>query len=651
MAATALRLTTEPDRNVLKEQMDLCRSVTGRTRKVVEDFLNSEKIYSLSEIDACVKADYRAYIDKMKDLPESKRIYYYGLLDQVKLAWLVGNNRELAQQAGKIVTDRTSRNKVLLFLLEHGITDCTEIDYGIRHEYEKSLVAAGCLKVCEYVKALDILKLESIRLNNEKRHWISKKLPYEDKKIFLLYHPDYQTAMSFYYVRNKEELVYDFSVDGFDLLKKQVYQMLCHVLEEDKCRHDRRERFLIPLKALYLFCIRNGIQDLEELTEKNIAAFREFWDGKAGSKTDTYMQIIYNVTRYLFLSSKNTNWNANIWYLERFSFKDGRENPSRKIGRFTFGEIGNEHNRSLFKDYMKYEIGLAQRISLQTVRCRYYDLRMFFKYCDMRGWDVKEINGKRMEEYIKVLDNKDIQADAYNRSIISIGLFYEYIRTAQQIDQEPFPISYYLKKVRRNHTDRTVTKENQVKLLSALKTMPMHIRLMCLNLWTVGLRESEVCSIKAGNYNMDGDTAWLRIYQTKLKTEKCIPIPTELYCLMESYIIENHFKADEYVFQSTKGGAYDAGTFSKQVKSYLKKAGVTDYDFRSHDFRHTVATAMYMNYSVPVEVIRDYLGHKNSDMTRQYIDYLPDLLDKKDKDYFSVKENNLLQCMGEVKNE
>ena len=119
-----------------------------------------------------------------------------------------------------------------------------------------------------------------------------------------------------------------------------------------------------------------------------------------------------------------------------------------------------------------------------------------------------------------------------------------------------------------------------------------------------------------------------------MKKEKFIPIPSYLYMVMRKYITDNNISADEYVFQNRRGGAYDAGTFSKQFKKYLRSQGIERYDFRSHDFRHSVATNMY-NHGTSIEVIRDYLGHKDSDMTKQYIDYMGDLIDAENVKYFS----------------
>ena len=641
MAAYALHVISQPNIDVLHEQLDLCNFITGNPRTVVENFLYSEGIYSLDEVDDDVKDDYQQYIKSMIGLTDRQRKYYVSILDQFLLSYLITKNIKLSEYVSTVITDRAIKNKVLLCLLEHGITDCREIDYDIRSDYEASLIKSGCTKLSEYVKAMDVLKLDAIHKDNISNPLKPKTLTYSGQKVFLLYHPDHELAMTFYYIRDKEELLFDFSLEGSAIVKRQVFKMLSYVLEEKKDWHDRRERFIIPLKKLYMFCIENGIDDIELLTAEQIEAFRMSMDGKVGTKTDTYMQIIYNITKYLFISAKHTNWEANMWYLERFTFNDGRVNPAREIEKITFNQISDDGNRSLLKDYMKYQIGVAQRTSLQTIRCQYYDIVLFLKYCDTEGWVLAEVDAERMEKYIASVDSEDIQAEAYNRRIISVASLFKYMKSKKLISREPLKFEYYLKTVHVKHNNRTVSVDNQKQVLKKLKHLPLHLRLMFLNLWCEGIRECEVCVIKAGMYSWDGQDAWLKLYQNKMKKEKCIPIPVELYKLMKKYIEANGIKADEYVFKNRKGGAYDAGTFTKQMKRELTKAGLTDYDFKAHDFRHTIGTSLNKDHNVSIEVIREFLGHNSSDMTKQYIDFVPEMLDTANEEYFSKEENKL----------
>lgn len=591
-------------------------------------------------LTATVKNAYRQYIKGLVGINDQQRKYYQSALDQILLAYLITKNQKLASDVETIIRGRAVRNKVLLYLMEHGIQDCKQIDYDVRSDYKESLKGSGCRKLHEYIKAMDVLKLEAIRKENISNPLKPKALKYSGEKLFLLYHPDYEVAKTFYYIRDKEELLFDFSLEGSEIVKRQIFKMLTYVLEEKKDWHDRRERFLIPLKRLYIFCNENAVEDIELLTAEQIEAFRLSMEGKVGTKTDTYMQIIYNITKYLFITAKNTNWDANIWYLERFSFNDGRVNPAREIERITFNQISDD-NRALLKDYMKYQIGIAQRTSLQTIRCQYYDIVIFLKYCDAEKWSLTEVDAERMEKYISSVDAEDIQAESYNHRIISVARLFDYMKSKKLVQREPLQFDYYLKTVHVKHNDRTVSIENQKQVLKKLKHLPLYLRLMFLNLWCEGIRVCELCVIKAGMYRWDGQDAWLKLYQNKMKKEKCIPIPVELYKIMKKYIEDTGIKADEYVFQNKKGGAYDAGTFTKQMKRELKKAGLIEYDFKAHDFRHTIGTSLNKDYNVSIEAIREFLGHNSSDMTKQYIDFVPEMLDSANENYFSKEENKL----------
>lgn len=639
MAAIVLQIS-QPNIDILHKQFASCKSITGKLRTIVENFLYSKGIYTLDDVDATVKNAYRQYIKGLVGINDQQRKYYQSALDQILLAYLITKNQKLASDVETIIRGRAVRNKVLLYLMEHGIQDCKQIDYDVRSDYKESLKGSGCRKLHEYIKAMDVLKLEAIRKENISNPLKPKALKYSGEKLFLLYHPDYEVAKTFYYIRDKEELLFDFSLKGSEIVKRQIFKMLTYVLEEKKDWHDRRERFLIPLKRLYIFCNENAVEDIELLTAEQIEAFRLSMEGKVGTKTDTYMQIIYNITKYLFITAKNTNWDANIWYLERFSFNDGRVNPAREIERITFNQISDD-NRALLKDYMKYQIGIAQRTSLQTIRCQYYDIVIFLKYCDAEKWSLTEVDAERMEKYISSVDAEDIQAESYNHRIISVARLFDYMKSKKLVEREPLQFDYYLKTVRVKHNDRTVSIENQKQVLKKLKHLPLYLRLMFLNLWCEGIRVCELCVIKAGMYRWDGQDAWLKLYQNKMKKEKCIPIPVELYKIMKKYIEDTGIKADEYVFQNKKGGAYDAGTFTKQMKRELKKAGLIEYDFKAHDFRHTIGTSLNKDYNVSIEAIREFLGHNSSDMTKQYIDFVPEMLDSANENYFSKEENKL----------
>ena len=135
-------------------------------------------------------------------------------------------------------------------------------------------------------------------------------------------------------------------------------------------------------------------------------------------------------------------------------------------------------------------------------------------------------------------------------------------------------------------------------------------------------------------------THWLSVYQYKLKTDKEIPIPSELFRLLNRHIEEQQNPA-EFIFTAIqrKDRPYQASTFVKQFKATLLLYDQTqDIVFRTHDFRHTVATDLYFS-GAGLQTTRAFLGHSRDDMTKQYIDHLPGHIDKLQEQYFEENDS------------
>ena len=175
---------------------------------------------------------------------------------------------------------------------------------------------------------------------------------------------------------------------------------------------------------------------------------------------------------------------------------------------------------------------------------------------------------------------------------------------------------------------------------------------MFLHLWCIGLRASEVCTLKGNAYYRQGEDAWIQVYQIKMKTYKRIPIPEGLYRVMQVYLKKNQIGPDEYIFKDSRNGACNYNTFRQQMIKYCMKHGIAkgNYIFQSHDYRHTVATMFYDN-EVSIQSIRDYLGHAYEEMTRQYIDYMPRKLAEANEKYFDDPEHDLASGLRKGEND
>ena len=181
-----------------------------------------------------------------------------------------------------------------------------------------------------------------------------------------------------------------------------------------------------------------------------------------------------------------------------------------------------------------------------------------------------------------------------------------------------------------------------MEILHKLYAFPLVPRLIFLHLWCTGLRISEVCTLKGDAYYWDGEDAWLKVYQIKMKADKMIPIPLVMYRIMRKYIEREHIRPKDYIFKGKDGGAYRGTTFRQEFQQYCDKNGIADgsYIFKTHDYRHTLATQFY-DEDVSIQTIRDYLGHFSEEMTKQYVDFMPKRIEKASDTYFKKPENDL----------
>ncbi len=621
----------------LFQQLTMCKAVTGKLRNVVADFLVQNNIYNLADVTDDVLEDYVKYVENMQGISDNQKKKYKSLLETVVLTYQMPLHKELAAQVMEVVQFRPVRNKLLLALIMMGVESAADITYEIRAEYKKRLErSVKALKMNEYVKAIDQVKLKDIQKRYGNLSVVNRELKYGNKKVFLLYYPDYEIAKAFYYLPDKEELLFDFSVDAPIKMKRQIFDMLVHVLYEVKDQNDRRKRFIAPLKLFYRYCVDHAIEDIEQLTGAEKEEFRNNIAGLVGTRTNLYMQIVYNTRKYLFLKAEVTNWQANVWFLERFSLQTDRINPANEIITLSFEDIRIGSNREWLKKYMKYLIGISVRLSLQTIRCRYYFLLKFLKYSDAKGIELLSVSTADMTDYIRSLDKEAIQGETYNDHLCALTTFFYYLVAKKALAAMPFDLHYYLKRiVGVSHSNRALSGKHMEEFLEALGKMPETIRLIYLILAEMGIRVSEACALRGNSLFLKDGKAWLQVYQPKMKKFKTIPIIRTLYDLIQQYIHVKGFSKEEYVFQNKHGGAFNSSTFTKTIK----ELGLS-FQLRSHDFRHTIATEMMCN-GVPIEAIRDYLGHNNTDMTKCYLDYFQEIIDAANVEYFSNHEDEL----------
>jgi integrase/recombinase XerD len=188
----------------------------------------------------------------------------------------------------------------------------------------------------------------------------------------------------------------------------------------------------------------------------------------------------------------------------------------------------------------------------------------------------------------------------------NIGLFPQNPATAVKIPSVPV-----------TSTKRYLTQEEVLILLNHLKTGGERNYLIVLSLVMLGLRVSELVSIRWGNFQPDplNTSIWLNVEKGKGGKQRGVKVPGRLWSLLEKYkkgLQEKGVAADtDFVFPIS----------SRQVERIIQAA--SNHCFHSkkptpHWLRHTNATLALLS-GATLQQVQSTLGHSHINTTQRYL--------------------------------
>ena len=533
------------------------------------------------------------------------------------------------------------RNRVKKFLIEEGVTDISEMNAALRVRYEGYLernetvyVPITCLRGFDKI-FIHRMKEELKTLAGQRKYTTE----YRDQWLCLTHYPEVGVAESFLMSKGGMELVWNFTLECPRKLKMQIFTVLKEVIHTYK-GWTRKEK-LLALQRLYQFCVEEQVSDIETMTMEEEQRFeQELSEHFCRKKKSMGVAVIRMSRKILFLQAPEINWNANVWFLERFHFSKERMNPSKPIELVSFKEVTNLENQKILQKYMRYLFGITD-LCISTIRIKMLELRTFLVHFNGEKSPIYEVEAEKIQRYLESIQKQDTREKTANGRIFMILQFYNFLTVKGYLKKIPFRHEYYLQKEVHIHHDRSVPERIYTEILSKLAEFPEHLRLMFLHLWCTGIRGSEVCTLTGDGYEEKDGDYWLKVYQVKMKTYKRIPIPEALYKLVQVYKKKYQIGPEEYLFQNQTGGAFRYGTFRYQMLKYCEKYQIAngEYIFKSHDYRHNLAT-LYYDSGISIQAVRDYLGHEYEEMTRQYVDYMPKKLEQASEAYFQEETHS-----------
>ena len=233
-----------------------------------------------------------------------------------------GKTEEKKEQLRKEIEEYTGagsvyRRKLQRFMERHGIWSISELDYewrlvfaGELHALAKPKYHSYYLKYFDHIKQYDMRKRGRPQVSR-----IPPRYPYEDRLLFLPYHPAQELVERLDTCPERPEWVWDFSKEAPGKMKRQIFDVLNYFLREDENGKLLREH-LKGLWRFYRFCVEEQIEDIEQMAFDQNQKYREL-EMEAGRPKAA--GILDQCKKVLFLQAKDIHWDADVWYLERLS--------------------------------------------------------------------------------------------------------------------------------------------------------------------------------------------------------------------------------------------------------------------------------------------------------------------------------------------
>ena len=157
--------------------------------------------------------------------------------------------------------------------------------------------------------------------------------------------------------------------------------------------------------------------------------------------------------------------------------------------------------------------------------------------------------------------------------------------------------------------------ERGYKLLPALGEYTDNLTPLVMLALNTGLRRGELWNLRWGDIDLRKKLLTVHGHGAKSKQTRHIPLNDTAMEVLKTHLNGVTPLPQVYVF-----GRHE---FKKSFSSVLKAAGIEN--FRFHDTRHTFASRLVMA-GVPLNTVRELMGHASLDMTLVYAHLAPDNL-------------------------
>ncbi len=240
-----------------------------------------------------------------------------------------------------------------------------------------------------------------------------------------------------------------------------------------------------------------------------------------------------------------------------------------------------------------------------------YSLRIIREY--FKNAYADDITVAKLEKFKEFLLKRGLKNATVNRYKAILSKVFSLGMQNKLVKENPVR---WVKHLRENNTiPRFLSKEEEERLMKALKTVSTHLKpLIWLGLKT-GMRRSEIFNLKWKD--IDFKYGNIHVLNTKSGKARIIPLAQSL-----REMLEQMDKSSEYVFVNPKTDK-PYTDIKHSFHTVLKAANIKN--FRFHDIRHTFATRLAA-CTKDLVIVQAILGHASIQTTMRYAHVIKETL-------------------------
>lgn len=251
----------------------------------------------------------------------------------------------------------------------------------------------------------------------------------------------------------------------------------------------------------------------------------------------------------------------------------------------------------------------------------------------MEGKSIKslrEVTGKEIMDYYKYLKDRPnsrgegvlSESMQYNH-MWALRVLFKYLQEKGEVDTDPMSV---LKIPKTKKKQRAVLTKGEIEKLYKASETKKDRALLGL-FYGCGLRKSEVEALNVKDISFKSRLVYVR--SGKGKRRRGVPVPKGVmedlksyYYQERIYVVHKQAKvsvdAQRAFLLNAVGTRLKGQSLWRRLRVLVLKSGINNPErVTLHCLRHTIATHL-LQKGVPIEQVRDFLGHTNLESTQGY---------------------------------